>query len=248
MDAGKHGVVIEPRGRSLSGSWLSVRRTADDETPDSTVLLTPQEVARYHTLLEMESQGTFDCLKDASPELGALVRNLLLDCQMVGHPRDVSDALVQLSGFTQPGLAAEAGALLDGLGPGLRAGRTSPEPQVIITRTRWSEEDARGYAELFHGGETYAVVDYRDGILCAGDAGVSVARHLGLSPGAVEIRQCVVKAVVAAAIWARDGVAPPWPGWSRPPSKRGWNCGTLLTGREWCWENRRRSYPLLNPT
>ena len=52
------------------------------------------------------------------------------------------------------------------------------------------------------------MVDYRDGIQCTGDAGESVARRLGLSPGDVEARQCVVKAVVAAAMWARDGAAP----------------------------------------
>ena len=52
------------------------------------------------------------------------------------------------------------------------------------------------------------MVDYRDKISYVGDAGESVADRLGLQPGEDEVRQCVLKATVAAVLWAREGAAP----------------------------------------
>ena len=101
---------------------------------------------------EMEAQGAFQCLEGASHNLGALVRNLILDCKIEGKQREVSDALLQLSGYTHPDISAEAGAILDGLNDGQRAGRTSPEPQVSFTKNQWVPGDERGHAELLHGG------------------------------------------------------------------------------------------------
>ena len=79
--------------------------------------------------------------------------NLALDFRIAGKPRELSDALLQLSGTTHPEVAAEAGAVLDGLGEGQRAGRSTPEPQVIFTKTQWVQGDDRGFAALHHGGE-----------------------------------------------------------------------------------------------
>ena len=101
-------------------------------------------------MLTWEAQGRFACLKGATAELGALVRSLTIDCTLLGHPRDAEEVLVQLTGFTHTGLAAEATALLDGLPAGSRAGRAQGAPEATLTRNRWPESDTMGFAELLH--------------------------------------------------------------------------------------------------
>ena len=83
-----------------------------------------------------------------------------------------------------------------------------PDPQVVFTNTQWDPEDGRGHAELHHAGQTYAVVDYRDKIPFPGVPGHGLAERLGLQVGEDEGRQCVLKATVAAVLWAREHTAP----------------------------------------
>ena len=61
---------------------------------------------------------------------------------------------------------------------------------------------------MCHAGQTYAVVDYQDKLPFSRDAGRGLADRLGLQPGEDEGRQCVLKATVAAVLWARDKSAP----------------------------------------
>ena len=176
--------------RGPDHSWLTEAGPDPGQTKEWTKPIThPEAVKREEKLKELEDAGCFQDINAASDYLQSHVRGRVLNDALEGKDTSVEEILLEASSQGCKELAEEATQELQRRG---RVGREDTPHSAWVGPPTWNEQAGYGTGrfQFVCGGRSYdwEYIDYKD-TLPVGD---QLASALGLQPGDLEERQCLL--------------------------------------------------------
>ena len=190
-------------------SWLEDAGPGPHETKEWSQPVThPEALKRQGKLKELEDAGIFRDLKDASEYMQSHVRGRVLNDALEGRETSVEEVLLEASSQGCKELAEEAMQELQRRG---RVGREDSPHSAWVGPPTW--DDHAGYGtgrfQFLCGGRSYdcEYIDYKDTV----PAGEQIASALGMRPGELEERQCLLLHPAAGILAWENGGRPSLP-------------------------------------
>ena len=190
-------------------SWLEDAGPGPHETKEWNQPVThPEAIKRQEKLEELEDAGMFQDLKNASEYLQSHIRGRVLNDALEGKETGVEEVLLEASSQGCKELAEEAMQELQRRG---RVGREDSPHSAWVGPPTWDDQAGYGTGrfQFLCGGHSYdwEYVDYKDTV----PAGEQIASAIGMRPGDLEERQCLLLHPAAGVLSWENGRRPGLP-------------------------------------